>query len=238
MLLPATDAQEKTQKKTKSYSLTIPSCWPHHIAHIHREEVILAEWFFTFDHLRVIVNCWCSDFWRERSQLWGWHQLQRWATIGRLWTGREVGGWRLSSSASRYKVRLKRCQIKCFCMEFMNTWYKVSQWKKLWRTEAYRDSMSGPNNDSISACCSPRLVHKLHHLVITLRKLGPGPKWSPFSRTGNFHSFENYLHGGENMSRHPKMWFDWQIVRHRKLSENAQPCQLLSEGADITEQMQ
>ena len=65
VLLPATDAQEKTQKKTKSYSLTIPSCWPHHIAHIHREEVILAEWFFTFDHLRVIVNCWCSDFWSE-----------------------------------------------------------------------------------------------------------------------------------------------------------------------------
>ena len=125
-----------------------------------------------------------------------------------------------------------------FFMEFMNTWYKVSQWKKLWRTEAYRDSMSGPNNDSISACCSPRLVHKLHHLVITLRKLGPGPKWSPFSRTGNFHSFDNYLHGGENMSRHPKRLFDWQIVRHRKLSENAQPCQLLSEGADITEQMQ
>ena len=82
------------------------------------------------------------------------------------------------------------------------------QRKKLSRTEAYRDSMSGPNNDSISACCSPRLVHKLHHLVITLRKLGPGPKWSPFSRTGNFHSFDNYFHGGENMSRHSKMWFD------------------------------
>ena len=208
----------------------------HHIAHIHREEVILAEWFLTFDRLRVIVNCWCSDFWRGIT-------IVRLKSVAMMSHQKKIVNWERGWGLALVLVclqiqgELQKMSNEMFFMEFMNTWYKVSQWKKLWRTEAYRDSMSGPN-DSISACCSPRLVHKLLHLVITLRKLGPGPKWSPFSRTGNFHSFENYLHGGENMSRHPKMWFDWQIVRHRKLSENAQPCQLLSEDTDITEQMQ
>ena len=66
-------------------------------------------WLFTTSEWLLIVD---AVTFGERSRLWGSNRLQRWATRRRLWTGREVGGWRLSLSASRYKVSFKRCQMK------------------------------------------------------------------------------------------------------------------------------